>query len=94
MEIVQQGGVAVSEAVDTLLFITDDKIVVIIGKAFADQWPDVLPLTVGCILKFIDQIMLEPMIFAISALVSLSRIVEFSCRNLSRYAVRVESIPS
>ncbi len=59
MQIMKQRRVTVSETVDTLLLITDDKIVIIIGETFAQERTHIGPLTQRRILKLVYEIMLK-----------------------------------
>ncbi len=59
MQIMKQRRVTVSETVDTLLLITDDEIVIIIGETFAQERTHIGPLAQRRILKLIYEIMLK-----------------------------------
>ena len=51
----QKGPVGIAPAVDALLNITHDKVLVVIGIALLEKRPEVLPLYIGSILELVNK---------------------------------------
>ena len=58
--VLKQVGVAVAEAVNTLLLITDDEVVVGAAEAVFEQWLEILVLLAAGVLKLINHKVIEP----------------------------------